>query len=176
VIADKEKKSSSYKEGRLDSLSEEKIVKIKKFAKEYIAKVLRKLEKSAHKRRPPSMTTQATTSTLMDTPNSIDGADAIMTGLRVEETDMTDSHSEGDGDIDDRCIRGAVVDSPAEVMNVWAESVAVDLQPASEPMDADESHWLDKQASDPRRRPPDEEQELVWGRWPTGLTGQSAAM
>ncbi|KIJ61209.1 hypothetical protein HYDPIDRAFT_177115 [Hydnomerulius pinastri MD-312] len=49
IIAEKEKKSSSYKEGRLDSLSEEKIVKIKKFAKEYIAKVLRKLEKSKSK-------------------------------------------------------------------------------------------------------------------------------
>ena len=33
VIADKEKKSASYKEGKLDSLSDEKTVKIKKFAK-----------------------------------------------------------------------------------------------------------------------------------------------
>ncbi|KAG9311141.1 hypothetical protein JVU11DRAFT_9056 [Chiua virens] len=49
VIAEKEKKSTSYKEGRLDSLSDEKAAKIKKFAKEYIAKVLRKLEKSTSK-------------------------------------------------------------------------------------------------------------------------------
>lgn len=46
VIAEKEKKSSSYKEGKLDTLSEEKTVKIKKFSKEYITKVLRKLDKS----------------------------------------------------------------------------------------------------------------------------------
>ncbi|KAL4077501.1 hypothetical protein J3A83DRAFT_4356538 [Scleroderma citrinum] len=52
VIAEKEKKSSSYKEGKLDALSDEKTAKIKKFAKEYIAKVLRKVEKS--KRKPSS--------------------------------------------------------------------------------------------------------------------------
>ncbi|EJD05050.1 uncharacterized protein FOMMEDRAFT_105290 [Fomitiporia mediterranea MF3/22] len=45
IIADKEKKSSSYQSGKLDALSDEKVVKIKKFAKEYIAKLLRKLEK-----------------------------------------------------------------------------------------------------------------------------------
>ncbi|KAH7907254.1 hypothetical protein BJ138DRAFT_522413 [Hygrophoropsis aurantiaca] len=52
VIAEKEKKSTSYKEGKLDALSDEKAAKIKKFSKEYIAKVLRKLEKS--KRKPSS--------------------------------------------------------------------------------------------------------------------------
>ncbi|KAI0070968.1 hypothetical protein K474DRAFT_1712871 [Panus rudis PR-1116 ss-1] len=45
IIADKEKKSSSYKEGKLDSLSDEKVIKIKRFSKEYIAKVIRKMEK-----------------------------------------------------------------------------------------------------------------------------------
>lgn len=49
IIAEKEKKSASYKEGNLDALTDEKTAKIKKFAKEYIAKVLRKLEKSKHK-------------------------------------------------------------------------------------------------------------------------------
>ena len=38
MIAEKEKKSSSYKEGKLDALSDEKIAKMKKFAKEYINK------------------------------------------------------------------------------------------------------------------------------------------
>ncbi|KAH7882045.1 hypothetical protein F5I97DRAFT_1817718 [Phlebopus sp. FC_14] len=52
LITEKEKKSSSYKENKLDALSDEKITKIKKFAKDYIAKVLRKLEKS--KRNPSS--------------------------------------------------------------------------------------------------------------------------
>lgn len=56
IIAEKEKKSTSYKEDRLDALSDEKVTKIKKFAKEYIAKVLRKLEKSKsrHSDRPSS--------------------------------------------------------------------------------------------------------------------------
>jgi hypothetical protein len=49
IIAEKEKKSSSYREGRLDALSDEKVAKIKKFSKEYISKVLRKLEKSKSK-------------------------------------------------------------------------------------------------------------------------------
>ncbi|KIN97763.1 hypothetical protein M404DRAFT_885342 [Pisolithus tinctorius Marx 270] len=49
IIAEKEKKSTSYKEGNLNALTDEKTAKIKKFAKEYIAKVLRKLEKSKHK-------------------------------------------------------------------------------------------------------------------------------
>ena len=53
IIADKEKKSQSYIDGKLDSLSDEKIQKIKKFAKEYIAKLMRKLEKSG-KERPHS--------------------------------------------------------------------------------------------------------------------------
>ncbi|KAI6009958.1 hypothetical protein EDC04DRAFT_837620 [Pisolithus marmoratus] len=49
IIAEKEKKSTSYKEGKLDALNDEKTAKIKKFAREYIAKVVRKLEKSKHK-------------------------------------------------------------------------------------------------------------------------------
>ncbi|TFK48255.1 hypothetical protein OE88DRAFT_1762721 [Heliocybe sulcata] len=54
LISEKEKKSNSYKEGKLDMFSEEKTVKIKKFAKEWIAKLMRKLEKSGHRRRPPN--------------------------------------------------------------------------------------------------------------------------
>jgi len=53
IIAEKEKKSSSYrdKDNKLDELSDEKKTKIKKFAREYIHKVLHKLEKG--KRHPP---------------------------------------------------------------------------------------------------------------------------
>lgn len=46
LITEKEKKSSSYKENRLDSLSGEKVVKIKKYCKDYLLKLMRKLEKS----------------------------------------------------------------------------------------------------------------------------------
>src|SRR5713226_80858 len=51
IIAEKEKKSSSYKDNKLEALSDEKKIKIKKFAREYIQKVIHKLEKG--KRRPP---------------------------------------------------------------------------------------------------------------------------
>lgn len=50
TISEKEKKSSSYKEGKLDSFSDEKASKIKKFAKEYIIKVLKKLKDKKRKR------------------------------------------------------------------------------------------------------------------------------
>ena len=45
MIAEREKHSHTYKHGKLDALSEEKIVKIKKFSKEYIAKLIRRIEK-----------------------------------------------------------------------------------------------------------------------------------
>ncbi|KAF8901068.1 hypothetical protein CPB84DRAFT_1778391 [Gymnopilus junonius] len=69
IIAEKEKKSSSYRENRLDALSEEKAAKIKKFVKEYIAKVIRKMEKS---RKPSESIAHDTPSTSMQTPNSND--------------------------------------------------------------------------------------------------------
>ncbi|KAF7978203.1 hypothetical protein HWV62_1426 [Athelia sp. TMB] len=103
VIADKEKKSSSYKEGKLESLSDEKIVKIKKFAKEYIAKVLHKIEK-AKKRKPSSSVphTQAASSTSAETPNSPDDpetADGNTVEMTVEEAmDLEESESEGEAE------------------------------------------------------------------------------
>jgi len=51
LIAEKEKKSSSYREGKLDALSDEKITKIKKFAKDYIAKVIRKIKEKKKKKQ-----------------------------------------------------------------------------------------------------------------------------
>lgn len=53
IITDKEKKSQSYVDGKFDALSDEKITKIKKFAKEYIVKLLRRLEKSGKGRSHP---------------------------------------------------------------------------------------------------------------------------
>ena len=82
VIAEKEKKSASYKEGKLDSLSDEKTVKIKKFAKEYIAKVLRKLEKSGKRRKPTS------TAASSSTPDSRGGNDDSMLILSTVEDIM----------------------------------------------------------------------------------------
>ncbi|KAH9061931.1 hypothetical protein EDB87DRAFT_1610315 [Lactarius vividus] len=59
IIAEKEKKSSSYRENKLEALSEEKKTKIKKFAREYVHKVLHRLERG--KRRPPDSATSPTT-------------------------------------------------------------------------------------------------------------------
>ncbi|KAF8064009.1 histone methyltransferase [Lyophyllum atratum] len=100
IIADKEKKSSSYREGKLEKFSEEKIVKIKKFTKEYIAKVLRKLEKSGGKRPKPSSssTSQMTSPSLQETPKSIEGADVVMADMSVEDIDLGFG---SDGDMED---------------------------------------------------------------------------
>ncbi|KAF8630263.1 hypothetical protein AX17_005449 [Amanita inopinata Kibby_2008] len=105
VIAEKEKKSSSYKEGRLDVFSEEKTAKIKKYAKEYIAKIMRKVEKSNRDRPSSSAATTATpgeTPTMcLDTPNSAEGGDTSMgMDMSLEEAmDMeSESESEAGGD------------------------------------------------------------------------------
>ncbi|EAU87663.2 histone-lysine N-methyltransferase [Coprinopsis cinerea okayama7 len=110
VITEKEKKSSSYKEGRLESLSEEKVAKIKKFSKDYIAKVLRKLEKagkySSQSSRATTEQTGASSSTHTQTPNSLDGGDGSINGggevpMSVEEAmDMEeDSDVDADGSV-----------------------------------------------------------------------------
>lgn len=92
LIADKEKKSASYKENRLEALSEEKVAKIKKFCKDYIAKLLRKLEKSGKIHRHGSSSSKsnghghhATPSTSVNTPNSGDGDDGEGMEMSVEE-------------------------------------------------------------------------------------------
>ncbi|CAA7262089.1 unnamed protein product [Cyclocybe aegerita] len=124
IITDKEKKSSGYREGRLEALSEEKVGKIKKFAKEYIAKILRKMEKSGkghhhhHHHRPPGSSASATASTStstpsamdntpstsMHTPNSNDGEDAHIhdasMSMSVEEAMGMDSDSGNDDDLE----------------------------------------------------------------------------
>ncbi|RDB23612.1 Histone-lysine N-methyltransferase, H3 lysine-36 specific [Hypsizygus marmoreus] len=166
IIADKEKKSSSYKEGKLDKLSDEKIVKIKKFSKEYITKILRKLEKSSGKRAGSSSSAAyaKAISTLPDTPNSTDGVDVVMADMTMsveEAMDMgPESGSEGEGDGDDG-------EGEAEVNGTGSgggTSPAVadalpskEEEPTNDPMDLDEPesrhHGL-LQPSDPRRRPP----------------------
>lgn len=99
LIADKEKKSSSYREGRLDTLSEEKVTKIKKFAKEYIAKVIRKMDKSGIRPKPSAPDTPSTS---MHTPNSHDGGDALMhdISMSVEEAMGMEVDSDSDHDAD----------------------------------------------------------------------------
>ncbi|KAI0628512.1 hypothetical protein C8Q77DRAFT_1148962 [Trametes polyzona] len=95
TIAEKEKSSSSYKEGRLETLSEEKTTKIKKFAKEYIAKVLRKLEKSGQRRKPSSNTASSST------PDANGGADDSIVSAATVADVMDLDHNDNDEDEDD---------------------------------------------------------------------------
>lgn len=117
LIADKEKNSASYKENRLESLSEEKIVKIKKFCKEYIAKLQRKLEKSGkiEKRKSRGSSSSkanghkhdATPSTAVVTPNSGDGEAIEMTVEEAmdmdpdDQVDYNDEYMDETGNTDD---------------------------------------------------------------------------
>ncbi|KAJ7160997.1 hypothetical protein C8R46DRAFT_357675 [Mycena filopes] len=163
LIADKEKKSSSYKENKLEALSDEKVAKIKKFSKEYIAKVVRKMEKSGHKHRAPSSSTTQTTPTAVDTPNSIDGVDTVMMEMTVEEAMDMDPASESDDegemgenggddmDVDeDRSDRGTNGRPPDTREN------GTDAHP---PLRGEDDVGMDVSvqgppAADPRRRPP----------------------
>ena len=107
LIADKEKKSSSYKESKLDALSDEKVAKIKKFAKEYIGKVLRKMEKSGEKRKASSSSstttavTQAPSSISNDTPNPHGDGDIVMGDTPVEPHEAMDLGGDSDSDMGD---------------------------------------------------------------------------
>ncbi|KAF9451333.1 hypothetical protein P691DRAFT_663480 [Macrolepiota fuliginosa MF-IS2] len=111
LIADKEKKSASYKENRLEALSEEKVTKIKKFCKEYIVKLLRKLNKSGKSHRHGSSSHKSnghghhpTASTSIVTPSSVDGGhgdldfDGDGDGMEMSVEEAMDM--EADDDVD----------------------------------------------------------------------------
>ncbi|KAJ7146126.1 hypothetical protein C8R44DRAFT_756649 [Mycena epipterygia] len=153
LIADKEKKSSSYRDNKLEALSDEKVTKIKKFAKEYIGKVVRKMEKSGHKKRPPSSSATQATSSAVDTPNSLDGVDAEMTEMTVEEAmDMdpaSESEDEEEGDVD------------MEIDGTGDPGSSLPLPDAQGGAMADTSTAASS-ASDPRRRPPSEDRDCAW--------------
>jgi len=123
VIAEKEKKSSSYKEGKLDSLSDEKAAKIKKFAKEYIAKVLRKVEKS--KRKPSSSGHPHNHSDTLPTTNA-DLLDADDDGKEVEMT-MSVEQAMDLGSDDDACM-----DEPEEMQHSSDEAGPSPMEGVSE--------------------------------------------
>ena len=101
IIAEKEKKSSSYKEGRLDTLSDEKVVKIKKFAKEYIAKIIRKLEKAGQRHKPSSThhDSSAGSAPPSASGNQDEADESMDPPMSVEEAMDFDDN---DGDNDDR--------------------------------------------------------------------------
>ncbi|KAJ7454891.1 hypothetical protein B0H11DRAFT_2067935 [Mycena galericulata] len=151
LIADKEKKSASYRDNKLEALSDEKVAKIKKFAKEYIAKVVRKMEKSGHKKRPPPSPSAGQSSSALDTPDSIEGVDVVMTEMTVEEAmDMdpaSESEDEDNGDVE---------------MEIDEDS-ATGGDPAAPEPDAQDGFDA-SDAADPRRRPPlaSDDQSCAW--------------
>ena len=97
TIAEKEKKSQSYSSGKLEALSDEKVIKIKKFAKEYIAKVIRKLQKS--KRHVSNSVAQSNTSR-SETSGSGEPASALGDIEMSVEDALGLDLDDGDGDID----------------------------------------------------------------------------
>lgn len=109
IIAEKEKKSSSYRENKLEALSEEKQTKIKKFAREYIHKVLHRLERAKRSRPPDSATTPTTPLRADNMPPPLphddndDDDEMDEMEMSVEEAmDLSPDEDEpGDGDEDD---------------------------------------------------------------------------
>ncbi|KAN0141834.1 hypothetical protein V8E53_000296 [Lactarius tabidus] len=122
IIAEKEKKSSSFKENKLDALSDEKKAKIKKFAREYVHKILHRLERNKRTGRP---TTTGTTTPV--TPQR-GGAD----GMPPPLDDEVDMSVDGDDDDDDDDEAAAAMDLSADEEGVDEddEPTPVDVEPA----------------------------------------------
>ncbi len=143
MIVEKEKKSSAFKEGQLDTLSEEKTTKIKKFAKEYIGKVLRKVEKSKRDRPPSSAVSSSMSvespSMSNDTPHSAEDADNSM-GVEMTVEEAMDMESDSESEAEHVSLTGLAEESPLD------PSISPDV--ANEPM-KDLTHVT----TDPRRRP-----------------------
>ncbi|KAF7420904.1 histone methyltransferase set2 [Pleurotus ostreatus] len=145
IIVEKEKKTSSYKEGRLDSLSEEKVAKMKKFSKEYIVKVLHKLRKA---RRESSSTTgiPSSSSTTLDTPTEHD--DTPNVEMKFEDIVPMGSDPESDDDTDDEAM-GAPDEPPVPLL----EDEPMDIDAIRQSYeDVEDATQL---SADPRRRLPD---------------------
>lgn len=147
-IAESEKKSNSYKESRLDSLSEKKEEKIKKFAKQSIAQTIHRMRK-AGKLASSSSTSTAhdTPSTSMPTPNSHDGEPHVQLNFNPADDDIemeVDYGSEDDYEETGEKEHGELVRMPPPEWSGW--------QDAS--MDIEDAHSASLGAADPRRRPP----------------------
>ncbi|KAF9264474.1 hypothetical protein L218DRAFT_862694 [Marasmius fiardii PR-910] len=158
-IAEREKKSSAYKEGKLETLSEDKMAKIKKYAKEYITtKVLRKVNKSGrHKSRSSSSAIKQETPSDV-TPSSAD-LNPAMVDLEVDDdldVDM-DVDMDQDSDVDERNGVSAIKIEEEH----YADEKGIRLF-ASPSMDLDSTLKKENQleAEAWRQRPPKQEKEL----------------
>lgn len=96
IIAEKEKKSQTYQSGKLDALSDEKVAKIKKFSKDYIAKVLHRLDKSKGSHRPAASTSTPDFSRTPDT----GGKDQGTNSDDIPEMSVNDALGFDDDDMD----------------------------------------------------------------------------
>jgi [histone H3]-lysine36 N-trimethyltransferase len=146
------------------------MIKIKKFAKEYIAKVLRKVEKSKRDRPPSSAvsTSMSVESPSMshDTPHSAEDADDSMgVEMTVEEAmDMeSDSESEAEEhddheDHEQQGDEGPAMISMGEALDVSLTGLA-EQSPLDSPILSDVANEpmtvkdLSRVTTDPRRRP-----------------------
>jgi histone-lysine N-methyltransferase SETD2 len=139
----------------LEQLSDEKVAKIKKFAKEYIAKVLRKMEKSGRPRPPSSTTTQAGSSTSLDTPGSAEGVDGGTAdiSMSVEEAMDMDPDTDDESESEDGNGEGR---GPENGIDTFSGSTnflgTLPAERTGDVMDVDESPDSSVQLSDPRRR------------------------
>lgn len=154
IITDKEKKSSSYKEGKLDSLSDEKVAKIKKFSKDYIARILRKMEKSGDKRKGSSSSapapTQVGSSKSAETPNLHDapnGAEIPMADSTAEEAMDLEEDSGSDAEVDEMEEQG----HPEQ-----GQSPRLDGRSGDHDKMRDEAMEIWAETTDPRPRPPND--------------------
>jgi hypothetical protein len=141
----------------LEQLSDEKVAKIKKFAKEYIAKVLRKIEKSRRLRPPSSTTTHAGSSTSLDTPGSAEGVDGSTAdiSMSVEEAmDMDpDTDGESESESEDGNGEGRGAENGTDAFSGSTNFLGtLPVERTGDVMDVDESPGSGVQPADPRRR------------------------
>ncbi|KAJ3904103.1 histone-lysine N-methyltransferase [Lentinula edodes] len=84
-VAEREKKSSAYQQNKLDNLSDEKVAKIKKYAKEYIDKLLHRMDKEQGHRK-PSSSASASVSAASTTPSGLVGSPSSAIGTPTSTT------------------------------------------------------------------------------------------
>lgn len=161
IICDKEKKLFSYKLAKLDALSNETVVKIKKFTEKYIVKVLRELETSGKHPRPLlSAMTQATASMSTNTTSSADRVDVVMADMTVNEAVGVDPDPDSDAEGEDK--EDIVMDRRTNEPGV--QSAFLKLTPLEppmppdsaiiHPMEVDDQTDSSSRLADPRRRQP----------------------
>ena len=160
IIAEKEKKSHSFKENKLDSLSEEKVAKIKKFAKDYIHKILRKLEKNKKSKSSSSSPSHRKSDITPSGSGSISTPCQNDSGSIREDPSLPDISLEDMMDIDEMVgsVNGHGDDEDGDADSIHRVSpTADDSLDAGEPDQTPASTSSSTAVSDPRMRHRNEE-------------------